>query len=78
MKHTDLISTNLGSIIQIDADSARGRKWLRANVAGDERITATNGAYTLAEHRYGIDILVGAIGAGLRVRDTSGRLAQLP
>ena len=76
MTHTDIITTNLGSIIRIDADSTRGRHWMLAHITGDERIEATKGAYALCEHRCGIDILVAAIAAGLRVRDVSGRLAR--
>lgn len=67
---TDLQSTNLGTIILIEADSARGRRWLTTHVPD------ADDGYAQCDHRYGIDILRGALDAGLRLRDTTtGRTA---
>jgi hypothetical protein len=78
MKQTDILTTNHGSIIKINADSAKGRRWMLRHIP-DARASVTFGAYTWAEHRYGVDIICGAVAAGLRVRDAaSGRLAAIP
>lgn len=69
----DLVSTNLGSIILITPHTARGRAWMRLNVP-DSRETP-DGAVD-CDHRFGVDILLGAMGAGLRLQDSeTGRTA---
>lgn len=79
-KHTrgvDVIAHNLGSIIRIDAATTRARRWMLRHLRADERIQATRGAYTLAEHRQGIDIVSAAIAGGLNIQDAAtGRIAK--
>lgn len=66
----DLLSTFHGSIISIDAETPRGRRWLERHVPDQEH------GHVIAEHRYGVDILTGALSAGLRLKDTTtGRIA---
>lgn len=63
----DIRSTFYGSIITIEGISKRGRVWLREHVSDARNCCdAVN-----AEHRYGMDILEGALGAGLVLRDAS-------
>lgn len=71
----DLLSTDHGSIISISVNSRRGRNWVRAHVADGEAIEIDGSVY--AEHRYGVDILTGALGDGLTLQDTTtGRIAR--
>lgn len=69
----DLITTNYGTIIAITGNTGKGRRWLRHNVED-----ARNGCDTVnAEHRYGIDIIIGAVNAGLRCQDSeTGHIAH--
>ena len=63
----DIVTSFYGSIVTFDPQTAKGRRWLTRNI-GHER---------MAEHRYGIDIIHGAINDGLRVQDAqSGRIAE--
>lgn len=61
----DILSTNHGTIIEMHANTARGRRWIRKHVHGQQQ------GHVMAEHRYGVDILVGALAAGLRLQDTT-------
>lgn len=68
---SDIVATNLGTIITLEGVSNRGRLWLKSNVQNEPL-----GLNVIAEHRYGIDIIVGAKADGLRVRDSrTGRFA---
>lgn len=72
--NVDLVSVNLGTIIVITPASVRGRAWMRRNVP-DSRQTRS-GAVD-CEHRCGIDILLGAKEAGLRLQDArTGRVSD--
>ena len=63
----DIVTTFTGSIIMFAGTTAHGRRWLTRNI-GHER---------MAEHRFGVDIIHGAINDGLRVQDAaSGRIAE--
>ena len=67
----DIVASNLGSMITLDAGSRRGRAWLFRHVNTD---IETGAIY--CDHRYGIDILQAAQSAGLRLRDAAtGRTA---
>jgi hypothetical protein len=62
----DFETRDHGSMIEFLPLTARGRAWVKKNTGGE----------TVAEHRYGIDILQGILAAGLVLRDAlSGRLA---
>jgi hypothetical protein len=66
----DLVSTNSGSIISIAADTHRGRVWMARYVAGGRAGSVD------CDHRYGVDILQGAIADGLTLRDAAtGQIA---
>lgn len=67
-KHkADIISTNHGSIIAIAALSRKGRRWLAENVDA-------TGEQVYCDHRNGVEILLAARDAGLRLQDsTTGR-----
>ena len=70
----DIATTNHGTIIRLVPKSRRGVRWLNTHVAA--QMLARDG-YVAAEHRYGIDIIEGALAAGLRVRDVAtGRFAN--
>lgn len=72
--HADIESTNLGSIIILEWLSPKGRKWLASHV-GDPLAQAGEPIY--CDHRCGMEILYGAVAAGLRLRDgQSGRIAR--
>lgn len=72
----DLSTTNLGTIIMIAPSSGKGRRWLRAHVP-DARTLALYESIP-CEHRCGINILEGALAAGLLLEDApTGRLAHL-
>ena len=67
----DLLTTNCGSIISIEAATRRGKRWLADNVPDSHYGTAD------CDHRCGIDILLGAIRDGLVLEDTeTGRTAN--
>lgn len=72
-KHADLESCNYGTIIAIHPRTERGRRWMYAHVPDSRRMPSRA---VECEHRYGVDILQGAIADGLTLRDTStGRTA---
>lgn len=66
-RKADIISTNYGTILAIAGNTKRGRQWLRAHVDGARNCNDC----VSAEHRYGIDILQGAIAAGLQLQDSA-------
>jgi hypothetical protein len=69
----DIIMANGGSIWAFNAGTLRGRSWLLENCEGayDTRV--------LVEHRYGYDIAIGAMRAGLKLQDANtGRVARMP
>lgn len=69
--HADIESTNHGTIITIQPASTRGRSWMRKHVP------ESFGRRVECDHRFGVDILIGAIADGLTLRDTtSGRMAR--
>lgn len=66
-QRADIVTTFSGSIILFAGTTPQGKRWLTRSI-GHERC---------AEHRYGIDIIQGAINDGLRVQDAqSGRIAE--
>jgi hypothetical protein len=70
----DLSTTIYGTIIHIHAQTPRGRRWMHAHVP-DSRNHASRAVD--CEHRCGIDILEGALAAGLTLQDaSSGRIAR--
>lgn len=71
VKGVDIVTANLGSIISICAASRKGRSWMARNVLAEDR-----GEQVYCDHRFGIDIIEGALDAGLRLQDSaSGRTA---
>jgi len=60
---SDLLTTNLGTIIVIDGQTAKGQRWLRRSVQGRQPSVQ-------CDHRCGIDILYGALDAGLTLEDS--------
>lgn len=70
-ERADIISFNSGSLIGLTANTRRGRRWMADHVLAEGR-----GETVYCEHRYGIDILLAARDAGLRLQDgSSGRFA---
>lgn len=70
MPKADIVSNNLGTIITIEAQTKRGQRWLSKHVEGGRENPV------MCEHRYGVDILLGALDAGLCLQDgASGRIA---
>ncbi len=68
----DIVSTNLGTIISLEALTRKGSLWLRRNVP-DAR---PYGWRINCEHRCGIDILEAMLAAGLVLEDAAtGRQA---
>jgi hypothetical protein len=66
----DIVTQNLGSIITLTAGSAKGRRWLA------EHVPDATDATTYCDHRCGIGIVLGALDAGLRLKDgQTGRIA---
>ncbi len=71
-RQSDIRSTNLGTIISLDALSQKGSLWLRRHVP-DAR---PYGWHIDCEHRCGIDILQAMLAGGLVLEDsTTGRQA---
>jgi hypothetical protein len=70
----DLDTTNHGTIISIRPRTEVGRLWMACHVPDSH----TNPERAVdCEHRCGIAILMAAIGAGLKLRDTTtGKIAQ--
>jgi len=64
----DLLTTNHGSIITIQPNSSKGKQWMSAHVPDSRRWPSRT---VDCDHRCGIDILLGAIAAGLHLRDTT-------
>ena len=74
----DISSRNLGTIVTIEGLTRRGIRWLRRNVhaAGLQSGLETG---CDCDHRYAVDILQGALDAGLVLQDAAtGRIAKLP
>jgi len=71
----DILSTYNGSIITLQPLSDAGREWIAENV---DTVEAMNGEVFHCEYRMALDILDGAIAAGMRCMDsTSGRIAEV-
>lgn len=67
----DIYSTNFGSIIRIEPVTVRARRWFDRHVE-----SAPDGTPCDCDHRYGVELLIAARQAGLRLQDTaSGRYA---
>jgi hypothetical protein len=70
----DVLTTFTGSLITIEPLTDRGRTWLADNV---DSVEATNGRPFHCEHTQGMEIIEGALYAGLKVKDsTTDRIAQ--
>ena len=69
----DILTTNHGTMISIAPKTAKGRQWMYSNVP-DSRARMNRSVD--CDHHCGIDILEGALAAGLRLQDSqTGRLA---
>lgn len=69
---TDVITTNYGTIIAIEAVSERGEYWIIDNVSDNQL-----GQPVYAESRYGMDIIMGMLADGLILEDSSsGKLVR--
>lgn len=72
----DILSTNLGTIITIEGQTRRGIAWLRRNVSAAGLQSGLETGCD-CDHRYGVDILQGALAAGLTLQDANtGRIAK--
>lgn len=72
-RRADIQSTNHGSLITIEPLTQRGTEWIAENV---DSVEAMNGDAFHAEYRMALDILEGALSAGLTLRDaTTNRTA---
>lgn len=75
-KQPDLYTTNLGTIITIASGTRRGVRWLTRHVHGAKPSAYTGDVSIDCDHRCGVEILLGAVDAGLVLEDThTGRRA---
>lgn len=67
MPRVDIQTADHGSIWTFTPLTARARSWIRIHLHGE----------TVCEHRYGYDIAIGMLDAGLILQDArTGRLAR--
>lgn len=75
----DLHTENLGTIIRIAPQTRKGLRWMRRHVYDDATVgrLLDLGSYLSCDHRCGLEIIYGALAAGLRCRDVeTGRVAH--
>ena len=71
MTKADILTTNLGTIWTFEALSAVGRQWMRIHVDSNRNTPG----YVQCEHRFGFDIAIGALDAGLTLQNArTGRM----
>lgn len=64
----DILTTNYGSIVALRPTTFYGRQWIADNVDAD---MLDDGIDVWCDARYAVDIMIGALRAGLTLEDTA-------